>query len=155
MTAKTGYVYDKATGKIKYTVENVNPNLIENFRENTTSGCFIGDVGYNISGTYVKLDEKTKEPIEVSQIEHMDFLRLNKHEILSDGKDEAVISGLRIGTNVDVNHEWGYVVTEETGDSLEISCNNYSYIPENNLISVYFKSYGCHDSQIKIKVVEG
>jgi len=84
----------------------------------------------------------------------MTFVNLNKHVVVANGTDEAVISGLKTGMRVDVNHEHSYIVDEESGNSLELSCNNFSYIPEQNQMTVYLKSYGCYDSMLKINFVD-
>jgi len=73
---------------------------------------------------------------------------------VANGTDEAVISGLINGLQVNVNNEHTYVVDDDTGSTLELSCNNFSYIPQHNEMTVYFKAYGYHDSMIKINFIE-
>lgn len=151
--ANTIYVYDKDTGKIKYTIDEVHHTQIENFRARGDS-FFVGPGGSKISGTFVKKDSVTGEPIGVSPIEHMSFININKHTIVANGTDEAVISGLRKGMQVNINNEHSYIVDDDSGTTLELSCNNYSYVPEHNRMAVYLKGYGCHDSVLKIEVIE-
>ena len=152
--SNTIYVYDSETGRIDYTIEDARQAHINSFQEKGKDFYF-GAAGGKIAGTYVKKNPDTGEPLGISPIEHMTFINIDKHEINSDGVDEAVISGLRKGMHVDINHEHSYVVDDESGSTLEISCNNYSYISEHNQMTIYFKAYGCHDSKITINVLEG
>ena len=107
-----------------------------------------------ISGTFVKKDMETGQHFGISPIENMVFINLNKHIVVANGTDEAVISGLRKGMHVDINHEHSYIVDDESGSTLELSCNNYSYVAQHNEMKVYLKAYGCHDSVISIKFIE-
>ena len=122
----TVYVYDKNTGKIKYTVDHMQHTDLKQFEE-SGEPFFVGPGGAKISGTYVKKDSSTGAPIGVSPIEHMTFVNINKHTVVANGTDEAVISGLRKGMCVDINHEHTYIVDDESGTTLELSCNNFSY----------------------------
>lgn len=148
----TIYVYDKNNGKIKYTIDLASPAQIEYMAEKGEH-FYIGPAGAKISGSFVKLDDEGN-PIGISRTEHMNFININKHVVVANGTDEAIISGLRYGMFVDVNHEYQYVVDEETGRTLELSCNNFSYVPQQNEMRVYMKAYGCHDSVITINFVE-
>lgn len=152
--SNTIYVYDERTGKIKYTVDEASPAKVEAFEKNPNMHFYIGPSGARLAGTYVKKDPNSGKPIGISPIEHMSFLNINKHTIIANGIDEAVITGLKIGMRVDVNHETSFVVSNEDEKTLEISCNNYSYIPEQNQMAIYFKGYGYHDSVIKINMIE-
>lgn len=154
MNKPTVYVYDKGTGRVQYTIEEVNPAQVESFKAKNLS-YYIGPPGQRISGTFVKLDANTGTPIGISPFQHMTFININKHTIVANGTDEAVITGLLNGMSVDINNEYQYVVDDESGSTLELSCNNYSFIPQHNQMTVYFKKYGYHDSSIKVNVVEG
>ena len=149
----TIYVYDEETGKIKYTVDQMHKSQLENFSAGNNP-FFVGPAGSKISGTYVKKDLETGKPIGVSPIEHMTFVNINKHVVVANGTDEAVISGLRKGMQVNVNNEHSYIVDDESGSTLELSCNNFSYAPEHNRMSIMLKAYGCHDSVLKIQFIE-
>jgi len=149
---KTVYVYDQETGRVLYTVDDLSESQLSQF--NVNESHYIGPSGLKISGNYVKREPMSGKPLGISPIEHMTFVDISKHEIVSDGVDEAVISNIRMGTHVNINNEHSYVVDDETGTSLELSCNNYSYIPEHNQMTVYLKAYGCHDSKITINVIE-
>ena len=151
--SKTIYVYEKDTGRIQYTIEDAHPAQIQNFNSKGTA-FYLGNSGKRITGTFVEKNANTGAPTGISSIQHMTFININKHTIVSDGVDEAVISGLLKGVHVNVNNEYSYVVDDESGPTLELSCNNYSYIPLHNNMTVFFKAYGYHDSQIKINVVE-
>lgn len=153
MSKSTIYVYDENTGKIKYTVDQMNHTQIEKFEEKGEP-FFVGPSGSKISGTFVKKDANTGTPIGVSPLEHMTFVNINKHVVVANGTDEAVISGLRNGMRVDVNHEHSYTVDDESGDCLELSCNNFSYVPDHNQMTIYLKAYGCYDSMLKVDFVE-
>lgn len=149
----TIYMYEKESGRIKYTIDNAQPMQVGSLIEKGET-FFFGPSGGKLSGTYVKLDNEGN-PSKIVPIEHMTFININKHTIVADGEDEAVVSGLRHGMHVNINNEHSYVVDDESGTSLELTCNNYSYMPQHNEMTVYFKSYGCHDSQIKINMIEG
>ena len=153
MPNSTIYVYDADTGKIKYTVDQMSHTQINKFEEKGET-FFVGPSGSKISGTFVKKDANTGTPMGITPLEQMTFVNLNKHVVVANGTDEAVISGLKTGMRVDVNHEHSYIVDEDSGNSLELSCNNFSYIPEQNQMTVYLKSYGCYDSMLKINFVE-
>lgn len=153
MPNSTIYVYDENTGKIKYTVDLMRQTQIDKFEESGES-FYIGPAGAKISGTFVKKDANTGTPIGVSPVQHMTFVNINKHTVVANGTDEAVISGLRKGMCVDINHEHTYIVDDESGTTLELSCNNFSYVPEHNEMKVYLKSYGCYDSVLKINFIE-
>jgi len=153
MLDTTIYVYDENTGKIKYTVEQTRNTQIKRF-EDSGESFFVGPSGFKISGTFVKKDPETQKPIGVFPIENMTFIEINKHVVVANGTDEAVISGLINGLQVNVNNEHTYVVDDDTGSTLELSCNNFSYIPQHNEMTVYFKAYGYHDSMIKINFIE-
>ena len=152
--SETIYVYDKDTGRIKYTVDEVSPSQIQQFSQRTNDEFYVGRSGQRLAGTYVKKDPSGK-PIGISKIEHMTFLTINKHTIVANGTDEAVIGGLKTGMTVDIDHGQIFKISEDDDKTLEISCNNYSYIPEQNQMAVYFKGYGYHDSVIKIEMIEG
>ena len=149
----TVYVYDKNTGKIKYTVDQTHHTDIKQFEESGET-FFVGPGGAKISGTYVKKDPSTGAPVGVSPIEHMTFVNINKHVIVANGTDEAVISGLRKDMHININNEHSYIVDDESGSTLELSCNNYAYAPEHNHMNIYMKAYGCYDSVLKIQVVK-
>jgi len=151
----TIYVYDKDTGKINYTVDAVSPSQIQSFSQRTKDEYYVGKSGGKLAGTYVKKDSASGKPIGISRIEHMTFLTINKHTIVANGTDEAVISGLKTGMTVDIDHGQIFKVKEDDDKTLEMSCNNFSYIPEQNQMAIYFKAYGCHDSVIKINMIEG
>ena len=151
---KTIYVYEKDSGKVQYTIEDANLEQIQSF-DSKGVDFYLGPRGARIAGTFVKKDANTGAPIGISPVEHMTFINITKHTIVADGTDEAVISGLKTGMHVNINNEHSYVVETEDDKTLEISCNNYSYIPFHNNMTIYFKGYGYHDSQIKINVVEG
>ena len=150
----TIYVYDEKTGRINYTIDEASPAKIQNFEDNPNMHFYVGPSGAKLAGTYVKKDPGSDKPIGVVPIEHMSFLTINKHTIIANGTDEAVITGLKLGMRVDVNHETSFVVSNKDEQTLEISCNNYSYIPEQNQMAIYFKGYGYHDSVIKINIIE-
>ena len=149
---KTVYVYNQETGMVLYTVDDLSEAQLTNL--NLNENHYVGPSGLKIAGNYVKKEPVSGKPLGISPIEHMTFININKHEILSDGVDEVVITDIRLGTHVNINNDHSYVVDDESGTSLELSCNNYSYIPEHNQMSVYFKAYGCHDSKITINVIE-
>jgi len=151
----TIYVYDKDTGRIKYTVDDVSPGQIQSFGQRTDDEFYVGKSGERLAGTYVKKDPSSGKPIGVTKIEHMTFLTINKHTIVANGTDEAVIGGLKAGMTVDIDHGQVFTVGKDDDKTLEISCNNYSYIPEHNHMAIYFKAYGYHDSVIKIEMIEG
>ena len=151
----TIYVYDKNTGRIKYTVDDVSPGQIQSFSQRTKDEFYVGRSGERLAGTFVKKDPVSGKPIGVAKIEHMTFLTINKHTIVANGTDEAVIGGLKAGMTVDIDHGQIFKVGKDDDKTLEISCNNYSYIPEHNHMSIYFKGYGYHDSVIKIEMIEG
>ena len=148
------YVYDAQTGKIKYTVDEIHESQVESFQVADGESFYVGPSGQKISGTFVKKDMETGQHFGISPIENMVFINLNKHIVVANGTDEAVISGLRKGMHVDINHEHSYIVDDESGSTLELSCNNYSYVAQHNEMKVYLKAYGCHDSVISIKFVE-
>ena len=150
----TVYLYDKGTGRVQYTIEDVNPAQIQSFKEKNLS-YYVGPAGQRISGTFVKVDPSTGNPVGISPFQHMTFININKHTIVANGTDEAVISGLPKGMSVNINDEYQYIVDDESGSTLELTCNNYSYLPQHNQMIVYFKQYGHHDSSIKVNVVEG
>ena len=151
---KTIYVYEKDTGRIQYTIDNADPEHIRSFNDKGID-FYIGNKGSRITGTFVKRDSTTGKPIGISPIKHMTFININKHTIVADGVDEVVITGLIKGMHVNINNEHSYVVEDEDDKTLEISCDKFSYLPQHNHMTVYFKAYGHHDSQIKINVVEG
>lgn len=148
------YVYDDKTGRIKYTIDDANPAQIENFIKKNNTSFFVGKSGAKLAGTYVKKDPGSGNPIGIVPIEHMSFININKHTIVANGTDEAIISGLKLGMQVDINHETVFNVSQEDDKTLEISCNKFSYLPEQNKMAIYFKGYGYHDSVIKINIVE-
>jgi len=150
---KTIYVYKKDSGRIQYTVEDVHPAQVQNFKDKGID-FYVGDKGSRIAGTFVKKDD-AGNPIGIAPIQQMTFININKHTIVADGVDEAVITGLIKGMHVNINNEHSYVVEDEDDKTLEISCDKFSYLLQHNQMSVYFKAYGHHDSQIKINVVEG
>lgn len=147
------YVYEEETGKIQYTVDNAGPDQIKHFSEENIP-VYLGPAGSRLVGTYVKKDDVTGEPLGIFPVEHMTFLQINKHVAVANGTDEIVISGLKKGMHVNINKEHSYVVDDESGTTLELSCNNFSYAPEHNQMRVYFKAYGCHDSVISVRFVE-
>ena len=153
MASQTIYVYDETTGRVQYTIEDVNLDQINSFKTKNLS-YYIGASGGKLAGTYVKKDSGTGKPIGISPVEHMTFININKHTIVANGTDEAIISGLPNGMHVNINNEYEYVVDDESGSTLELSCNNYSFMPQHNVMTVYFKKYGCHDSSIKVNMVE-
>jgi len=150
---KTVYVYEENSGRIQYTIEDVHPAQIQNFNKKGIE-FYLGEKGHRIAGTFVKKDD-AGNPIGVSPIQHMTFININKHTIVADGVDEAVITGLIKGMHVNINNEHSYIVKDEDDKTLELSCDKYSYLPQHNHMTVYFKAYGYHDSQIKINVIEG
>jgi hypothetical protein len=152
--SNTIYVYDEKSGRIKYTIDDASPLQIQNFTNKPDMHFYVGPSGQRLAGTFVKKDPSSGKPIGVAPIEHMSFLTINKHTIIANGKDEAVITGLRLGMEVDVNHETKFTVSNKDEQTLELSCNNYSYIPEQNKMAIYFKAYGCHDSVIKIDMIQ-
>jgi len=151
----TIYVYDKNTGRIKYTVDDVSPGQAQRFAQRTNDEFYVGKTGEKLTGTYVKKDPSSGKPVGIARIEHMTFLTINKHTIVANGTDEAVIGGLKEGMTVDIDHGQVFKVGKDDDKTLEISCNNFSYIPEHNQMAIYFKGYGYHDSVIKIKMIEG
>ena len=153
MASQTIYVYDQGTGRVQYTIEDVNPEQIQSFKNKNLS-YYVGPSGGKLAGSFVKKDVNG-EPIGISPVEHMTFINITKHEIVANGTDEAIISGLPNGISVNINNEYNYIVDDESGSTLELSCNNYSFMPQHNIMTVYFKKYGCHDSSIKVNVVEG
>ena len=150
---KTVYIYDKQSGRVQYTIDNVDPNQIRNMNLQDKS-FYVGPPNQRLAGTFVKIDPSSGEPIGISPIQHMTFVNINKHVIVANGTDTAVITGFRKGMSVDINHEHKYTVEDEDDMTLELSCNNFSYIPQHNEMVVYLKAYGCHDSSVKINVVE-
>ena len=153
MKSSTIYVYEKDSGKIQYTVDNAGPEQIKYYLEDNIP-FYLGPSGSRLVGTYVKKDDETGEPIGVFPIENMTFIQINKHVAVANGTDEIVISGLKKGMNVNINKEHSYVVDDESGTTLELSCNNFSYAPQHNQMRVYFKAYGYHDSVISVQFVE-
>jgi len=149
----TLYVFDDATGKIQYTIDNASSHQFNHLAENNISS-YLGPAGSRLVGTYVKRDDETGEPIGIFPVEHMSFIQINKHVAVANGTDEIVISGLKKGMHVNINKEHSYVVDDESGTTLELSCNNFSYAPEHNQMRVYFKAYGYHDSVISVQFVE-
>lgn len=149
----TLYVFDDATGKIQYTIDNASSHHFDHLTENNIPS-YLGPAGSRLVGTYVKRDDETGEPIGIYPVEHMSFIQINKHVAVANGTDEIVISGLKKGMNVNINKEHSYVVDDESGTTLELSCNNFSYAPEHNQMRVYFKAYGYHDSVISVQFVE-
>jgi len=153
MTYNTLYVYDEQSGKIQYTIDNAGPDHIKNLQKDNLS-VYLGPAGSRLVGTYVKKDDETGEPIGICPVEHMSFIQINKHVAVANGTDEIVISGLKKGMRVNINKEHSYVVDDESGTTLELSCNNFSYAPQHNHMRVYFKAYGYHDSVISVQFVE-
>jgi len=149
----TLYVFDDATGKIQYTIDNASSHHFDHLTENNIP-CYLGPAGSRLVGTYVKRDDETGEPIGIYPVEHMSFIQINKHVAVANGTDEIVISGLKKGMDVNINKEHSYVVDDESGTTLELSCNNFSYAPQHNQMRVYFKAYGYHDSVISVQFVE-
>ena len=154
MSSLTIYVYEKATGKIQYTVDDAHEGQIEHFTQKNIP-FFASTAKYRTVGTYVKLDANTGIPTSIDPIEHMDFISVSKSTLVANGTDEIVISGLKMGMFIDVNGENSYVTNPETGTTLEISANGYSYDSENNQMTIRFHAYGYHDSQTHIDLVEG
>ena len=99
-------------------------------------------------------DDDTGIPCGISQIRHMNFLTVDKKAIVADGTDEATISGLRKGMHVNINNEYAYAVDDKTGTTLEISANNFSYIPDHNEMIIKVCGYGYHEAQVKINIIE-
>jgi hypothetical protein len=153
MSNKTIYVYDSSTGKVKYTIEDVSPDHVKNMNKKGDE-FYVGDPGQRLAGTFVKKDPGSGLPIGITPIQHMTFVNINKHTIVANGTDEAVVSGLLSGMSVDINHEYTYQVESEDDKTIELTCNNYSYLPQHNEITVYLKAYGYHDSSLKVQVVE-
>jgi len=149
----TLYVFDDVTGKIQYTIDNASSHQFNHLAENNISS-YLGPAGSRLVGTYVKRDDETGEPIGIFPVEHMSFIQINKHVAVANGTDEIVISGLKKGMHVNINKEHSYVVDDESGTTLELSCNNFSYAPQHNHMRVYFKAYGYHDSVISVQFVE-
>jgi len=149
----TLYVFDDVTGKIQYTIDNASSHQFDHLAENNISS-YLGPAGSRLVGTYVKRDDETGEPIGIFPVEHMSFIQINKHVAVANGTDEIVISGLKKGMHVNINREHSYVVDDESGTTLELSCNNFSYAPQHNQMRVYFKAYGYHDSVISVQFVE-
>ena len=149
----TLYVFDDATGKIQYTIDNASSHHFDHLTENNIPS-YLGPAGSRLVGTYVKRDDETGEPIGIYPVEHMSFIQINKHVAVANGTDEIVISGLKKGMDVNINKEHSYVVDDESGTTLELSCNNFSYAPQHNQMRVYFKAYGYHDSVISVQFVE-
>ena len=151
---QTIYVYDDVTGKIKYTINEITLRQVESFKERGIP-VFVGGPNHRITGTFVKKDQNTGVPYGIDTVQHMDFIQINKHVVVANGTDEVILSGLKNGMNVNVNDEYSYVVDDETGNTLEISANGFSYNQKNNAMVVKFKGYGYHDSKITISLVEG
>ena len=56
---------------------------------------------------------------------------------------------------IDINEEGSYVTSSDTGTTLEISANEYSYKSEHNKMIIRFRAYGYHDSKTQIDLIEG
>ena len=154
MASTTMYIYEENTGKIKYTVNDVAPQHVDNFQKKGIP-FFLSGPNHKIAGTFVRKDEVTGIPIGISPFQHMTFIQISKDTIVANGTDEAALSNLKKGMKVDVDNEYSYVVDDETGTTLELSANGYSYKKEKNKMVIRFKGYGYHDSQITINLVEG
>ena len=152
-SGETLYVYDGSTGQVQYTVDNAAPEQIQHFKE-TNVPFYVGPSNGKIIGTYIKKDEDTGIPCGISQIRHMNFLTVDKKSIVANGTDEATISGLRKVMHVNINNEYAYVVDDKTGTTLEISANNFSYIPHHNEMTIKVRGYGYHDAQVKLDMIE-
>ena len=150
----TIYVYNEKTGIIDYTVDDATTDQISNFQDKDVS-FYVGRPGQNVLGTVIKKNETTGEPIGISPILYMNFISVSKDYIVANSADETTISGLKNGMIVNVDGDLIYTVDDETGTTLDLSANGYSYAPGKNHISVLLKGYGYYDSQINIRLIEG
>ena len=154
MSSRTIYVYNEITGEINYTVDEVSDVQIESFKSKGIP-IFVSHPRHMIAGTYVMKDAITGNPIGVAPMRHMDFLSLSKETIVANGTDETVISGLSNGMFVDINGEQSYTVDGDSGPTLEISANGFSYDANYNGMVIYLHAYGYNNAKIIIGLVEG
>jgi hypothetical protein len=154
MSSRTIYVYDKDTGKIQYTVEEANAEQVESFQKKDLS-VFVTTKNYKTIGTYVKVDANTHSPQSIEPIQRMDFITISKPVLVANGTDEVVISGLKYGMRVEVVGEGSYMVSPDTGLSLDLSANGYSFDESRNSMTVNFYGYGYHDSKTQVQLIQG
>ena len=143
--SNTIYVYDNATGKLSYTIENGNASTA---RMLTDRGLyfFADSVQHSLTGTYVAKDEVTGQILGIKNILPMEYVQVDKTEVVGNGTDVATISNIVPGTTVSVvGTDFDFVSNSSTTNYFEVSANGYSLNPQENIVQVELSKYGYYN----------
>jgi len=134
---KTLYVYDKTTGRIKYTIDNPTSKQIQHI-ELQGGGCHVDLRGKALQGSYVVKNPDTGISIGIESLKTINF-NISQSSIVANGTDVAVLSDLHPGATVTgLNDDaFTFVATEEDND-IEFTANGLSTNSTENQISLYF-----------------
>ena len=138
---QTLYAYDKATGKISYTIDNPNPQQLSNLKSRGICG-HIDSSGLSIVGTYVTVNTVTQETTGIAKVSTIeDYIVCTDTEVVANGTHEVVVSNLKVGTAI--------IIHDSKGDANQISTNS-----KENVIKYTIHEYGHHPKTYHLPIVE-
>jgi hypothetical protein len=153
---KTLYAYDKATGKISYTVDAPTPKQISNLKSQGIA-CHLDSSGISIVGTYVTVNAVTQQTEGIAEIQDIeDYIVCSDTKVIANGTHEVIVSNLKVGTAVIIHDTKGDVtfIPNEFDTTLEFTANQISTNSEENMIKYTIHEYGYNPKTYYLPIVE-
>ena len=153
---KTLYAYDKATGKISYTIDNPTPQQISNLKSRGICN-HIDSSGLSIIGTYVAVNTVTQQTEGIEKIQDIeDYIVCTDTKVVANGTHEVIVSNLKVGTAVIIHDTKGDVtfIPNEFDTTLEFTANQISTNSEENMIKYTIHEYGYNPKTYYLPIVE-